>query len=1557
MTPRLSIIAASIRKAIGGLAGDIGKYADEYWNNVVLSLRGNTPVQDFKTETVLNMHMDGADPDWNSVVLGMHMGGGEVDPYWSSVSALLFLNGSDNSTAIGCATGKTVTVNGNSKISTAQSKFGGASLVGDGSADYLSYADHADFNFGSGDFTIECWARVPSVAAAAYGSLVAKRVTGTSGWSMEVGAPSLTGAVRFRANFGGTWSDTRCLAGSVISANTWFHYATVRNGNTLTIFIDGKAVGTQTVSGGLDNVACTLRVGGIASNSMENSFNGNLDNVRITKGVARYTDNFTPPNREFPTGATTIYDVKGHPVTVGGSSAVVSTQSRFGGYSCYLPGSPSSLAVPSAADLELGAGNFTIEFWVNLSTSTGQSTLLSHRTIDTSNGPLALFRPTGTTDIKLYLSTGSASWDILSGVTVASGLAIGVWHHIAVCRSGSSFYGCVNGVVTSIGTSASTIGTSSSSWYVGSDSNSNYTVGYIDDLRITKGVARYTAAFTPPSRAFPHDVPFFDEKGLVPTVTGAPTISTSTLKYGYGSASFNGTTDYLTFDASNSFGLATGDFTIEAWVKTSAAGTLIDFRNYPTDYGHFYLATGGYLAFDHTYGSIVGTTTVTDNTWHHVAFVRYKNILTLYVDGADSGAAIANANIGSNRQARVGAKVDGTNFFSGNIDELRVTKVARYVGEFTPQKYEYVDANNNKLWQDETGSKTVTAYGNAVEGATTFRFGNGSMYFDGAGDYLTVPDNVDVQFGSSDFTIEAWVQLASLPASRGGIVCKQRGVAAYGEFSFFINSSGNLAFGATTGGEGASWTLVSVTGSSAISLSTMTHVAVTRNGSTFALWKDGAIVGTATASGAITTGAGYLSIGADKDDGQYAINAYIDDLRITKGVARYTSAFTPPSRQNPNYGIPSGAVGKRAVLDPYYDNVVLNMHMNGPSGSTAFVDEKGKKATAAGNAALSSTQSKFGGVSAYFDGTGDCISTPYSSDFDLSTGDFTVEAWFYKTVAAEGYIVAPNQSGSGFGPVVITTTINNKFYLLISYSGTWAGVVEVGSFSLNTWTHVAATRLGNTATLWVNGVSVYTYTISAALYQPSGLTYIGGSAIASFTGYIDDVRITKGVARYTGPFTLPSAPNPDFKLAPPATDPYWKNVVLHMPMNGADAGTTFAESTGKAITVYGDTKIKVAQYRFGGSSAYFDGTGDYLSTPSTTNLAFGTGDYTIEAWVYLSILGSDRAILDTRATATDTGLFLYVASTNLPSLFGNNTTLVTGSTALAASTWYHLAVVKSAGTITLYLNGLSIGSAASAFSVTCPGSVLIGRKLGSTINDWYGYIDDLRITKGVARYTAAFTPPSLPNPTGYDPYAPNVVLHLPMATDFNDSTGKTVTVNGNTVISTTVKKLGAGSGYFDGSGDYLSTPTTTDLAFDTGDYTVESWVYLSNLGTERCLLDTRATTTDTGLYLYVSATNFPSLFGNNAAIVTGSTTLVASTWYHLAAVKSAGTVTLYLNGVSIGTAASAYTVTCPGSVVIGRKIGSTTNDWNGYLSNLRITKGVARYTANFTPPREPFSLT
>lgn len=219
-------------------------------------------------------------------------------------------------------------------------------------------------------------------------------------------------------------------------------------------------------------------------------------------------------------------------------------------------------------------------------------------------------------------------------------------------------------------------------------------------------------------------------------------------------------------------------------------------------------------------------------------------------------------------------------------------------------------------------------------------------------------------------------------------------------------------------------------------------------------------------------------------------------------------------------------------------------------------------------------------------------------------------------------------------------------------------------------------------------------------------------------------------------------------------DLYFSSVSLLLHGNGSNGSTTITDSSPspKTVTAFGDAKISTAQSKFGGASIAFDGNGDYLSVASNADFAF-SGDFTVEAWAWLNAVpsGTNASYLtDFRNAAASNAGFTFgiIGSSGNAKMYGYaslNGVDKTGASNITLSQWNHLVYVRSGNTLAMYLNGLSEGSFTTSFSQAST-PLIIGARFNTITEYWNGYIDDLRITKGVARYTANFTPPASPFP-------------------------------------------------------------------------------------------------------------------------------------------------------------------------------------------------------------------
>lgn len=206
--------------------------------------------------------------------------------------------------------------------------------------------------------------------------------------------------------------------------------------------------------------------------------------------------------------------------------------------------------------------------------------------------------------------------------------------------------------------------------------------------------------------------------------------------------------------------------------------------------------------------------------------------------------------------------------------------------------------------------------------------------------------------------------------------------------------------------------------------------------------------------------------------------------------------------------------------DPYWNSVVLAMHMD----DTGLTDLKGHAVTLTGNVARSSTQSKFGGYSAAFDGSGALASVASSSDFAFGTGDFTIEFFVRQAVAGSPFLIdcRPNSSSNG---AYITMYVDPSWiYLYVSAAVRIKGPV----FSVGAWHHIALSRSSGSTRLFVDGTQAGATYADATSYISCPVNIgAAGNLVWVLNGHIDDLRITKGVARYTSDFSVPTEAFPN----------------------------------------------------------------------------------------------------------------------------------------------------------------------------------------------------------------------------------------------------------------------------------------------------------------------------------------------------------------------------------------------------------------------------------------------
>jgi hypothetical protein len=457
-------------------------------------------------------------------------------------------------------------------------------------------------------------------------------------------------------------------------------------------------------------------------------------------------------------------------------------------------------------------------------------------------------------------------------------------------------------------------------------------------------------------------------------------------------------------------------------------------------------------------------------------------------------------------------------------------------------------------------------------------------------------------------------------------------------------------------------------------------------------------------------------------------------------------------------------------------------------------------------------------------------------------------------------------------------------------------------------------------------------------------------------------------------------------------------------MKGSNGSTTFRDSSRNNLTVTpnGNAQISTVQSKFGGSSGYFDGNGDFLTAPDLSIWDL-PADFTIEVWVSALATGYS-GIISFRNSVSTLDPVLYLWNTGVVVWYYNGSPRITGTTNLVNGGFYHVAVCRASGVSKLFINGVQEGSSyTNSASYTAEG-LWVG-SVPAASQHFNGYLDDLRITKGIARYTSNFNPDTdsfidMSKSVYLDPYtqagiAPSwrrstvnydsefskvsLLLHMrgkSGSSTFVDSSLNNYGVSafGNAQHSTASSKFGLSSGFFDGTGDYLSFSNEA-LRFGTGDFTIEFWVNcLSNVGTTPAnqypyLMGSSIWNANGGFYITVDGPNtgwgglgvisFNSSTGSNGPSLTSTSVMRNNKWKHFAVSRSGNTFRLFVDGtLEASSSSSTANYTGNGAALGTAVLNSGSPDTLGqdrfYMNELRITKGAGRYTSDFATPIAPF---
>ena len=894
----------------------------------------------------------------------------------------------------------------------------------------------------------------------------------------------------------------------------------------------------------------------------------------------------------------------------------------------------------------------------------------------------------------------------------------------------------------------------------------------------------------------------------------------------------------------------------------------------------------------------------------------------------------------------------------------------------------------------------------------SWRFGGdpqGSTELTSSVDYGSLPSN-GLQFGTGDYTIEFWCWNDE---SAGGsmIPFDLRGSSGsatqimmdmFSEGTWYIRLGSSILMQSAGYGTSSDWKHPRYE---------WVHYALVRASGVTKLYANGTEICSANDTNTYVDSTLMIGRGHDGYSGtnQGRWKGYIADFRIVKGTAVYTSAFTPPTA-------PLDVITNTVILTcntPYIKGLARSSAGVGCYVDHNKIDNMAVQPFSPYKMQEQWSSSKHGGSQsrrAEYSITG-------HSDFAFGTGDFTIELWYYRHgIGGTRRNLFDTRGSTGVGICIYEDA--DKL-VKMSYGTTSSETAPMGEPSharddqTRTWTHVAVTRVGNTARMMVNGYYHAAANFSSVDFNSTHTVKIGtddGETIS-----LGPIRVVKGTCVYTGHFyppyqNLTKTGSTYYSLKDPLnnssttvdnniTDSHtvflanWSNWGV-----GDYTGATDYYPKGGGYPDYGTNapNSSTGSQKYSVPSIYFDKTNyDFIElgsdeeTKSAKNIQSPESG-TFEAWVQWSGTAETQDGIDPQIFAWQQHTFngassqvIYgdVSNGGRATLFigsnhttGSNLVAVGPNTNILDGNWHHVAMVRSmhSGKLAVFVDGVK-GSDYSHTSYIgkssyagVGGNTYVNPPFNETGN-WNGYLSQVKIRRGVVGYPflprreTLTTSTSFQNGVTVTPSNTKLLCchHSTITTD--GSSNQTITANGTTApaVSNFAPIGGMKSAYFvggTGNTSSLTTGSTADFAFGTGDATVEFWVYFSggNWSSGVPFLVDFTNSSDTN-FLHIASggglSNKVRFYGPSNS--TGNISLSTYRWYHIAAVRKSQVWYLYVNGTQDDGISHSDTQNYGNTTLtIGARRGNTSNDYklNGSISNLRVIKGQAIYDTTFTPP-------
>lgn len=1284
-------------------------------------------------------------------------------------------------------------------------RFGTASLyssAGNG-LKYQTLNDHQALFQGTADWTVELSVKLDNIASNfTFFSLCQAEAAGRYAFYYDATARTILlnrYAAPNSSQFGGT---------GLIAANTWYDVAVTRQGGTVSFYLNGVLLGTTTGDTGLSYAGAVMNnnTGGIILGGGP-AFH--LANVRVTRGVARaiapltqvFNTVYDPTSLSLPlesapqffANSSVVDDTGIHSQGSVPSNASVSTDptyAYFGRSGAFFNNAGLSLNTVYTEQLDGMDWTISLAVFLTAAPSTAAGGIMGLLSTFLNNAGWRLF-----IDSNRQLTFQSQLTDgTLWGTAPVRSLQTNRWHYIVATRKGQLVSLFANGLPMGFGLlplpTTRFKDSVSAVVNVGMEQgNTWYLTGYADTVRIKVGSGDYVHKWPAnPTASYPVDRTgdrYMDDVALLVagdlfvdlsmrpkslTITGVSVSNTAVQKFGKNMMYFTAGT-YISVAVGSEMAFGTGDFALEFdyYSQNDAVSNnaLLCSRSATGDAGFTIDVIPTGLTFTPIGGGTGFFMTVPTATLCHIVIERRGGVFFGYVDGVLAGWLNAAAqSITYSGTFLIGKYNWLPAVFKGYVGNLRITanrarvfpaKIASVPTKAQAKTYARLDP-----YDCATTSAALSAFNLGFAGSNAARatvgLSTGKWYWEISSNGSRYPI---VGVGTADASVETagGNQFPGLDANGWGY---------YGLAGKVINGGTQTLYGTV-------WN----------NTAHVVGVYLDCDAGTLGFIKNGVDMGLAFSG--LQGKTLYPMVGGDTGSGT-------SQATFNFGLSPFVN--TPPAGYNKG-------VYQTVVEDvPTYSDVDDTEYHAGfklLGDATAFqksvVWDRGRYAFMQNDGFANVCQYtgkivKSGTTSLYVPNTGTLLKYPSDAAFNMNIPRWTWRCWAYELPASLGSLLCRRTNTSNATGWVWTTS-----YLRAKLNGVWSdSYVPITRPAFNTWNHYELVKDGTTLYHFVNGVLIQAMTLTTWDADLAVDLVIGCADSASenrFQGYLNDLEFIPGVALHSASFPPPTAAYPNDSVG----DPYFANVELLLHADGANGSTTAADSSSRARTAtgFGTASISSGPTKFGKGSLLLPGgvasTWDIADDPAWF---LGAGDFTLECWSYMTSSGYStyRQFMGQRTGASTGWTFAQANGT----IYLWVDAVLYGQPAIPAGyldSWHHYALMRRGNTLYYFYDGMCIGAAAAPANMPDYAVQLqLGGPTtgGQTGNFFSGYLDDVRITKGVARYSpAGFAPPTRPATVYPDPKLLTYRAPLKFWLDASDATSLNVT---GTVVNSWTDKVG-----------------------------------------------------------------------------------------------------------------------------------------------------------------------